>query len=154
MFCFFRHPLLYLLSRFLTWQNTLLYYFFLASWFFFKIQFSKLSLALPVWDWECLEDISIKGWVNEWINQSVTDVILEQPRLLRVCLTCITQDPVRKVIPVLISWLTLSWAVESQDQDMRCKYSGQVIRVSGSFFHRWNGFRERVLLSGTDYLRC
>ena len=27
------------------------------------------SLALPVWDWECLEHILTKGWVNQWISK-------------------------------------------------------------------------------------
>ena len=47
------------------------------------------SLAFPVWDWQYLEDIGTQGWVNEsmneLINESVTQVIVEQPRLHRVC---------------------------------------------------------------------
>ena len=40
------------------------------------------SLALPVWDWQCLEYISTNHrWVNEWM----TEVFVEQPRLHRVC---------------------------------------------------------------------
>ena len=26
------------------------------------------SLALPVWDLECLEDMLTKGWVNRWMS--------------------------------------------------------------------------------------
>ena len=26
------------------------------------------SLAFPVWDWECLEDILTEGWVTELIS--------------------------------------------------------------------------------------
>ena len=26
------------------------------------------AVALPVWDWECLEDILTKGWVNQWVS--------------------------------------------------------------------------------------
>ena len=42
------------------------------------------SLALPVWDWQCLEDIWNKGWLNESINQWASEVILEQPWLHRI----------------------------------------------------------------------
>ena len=31
------------------------------------------SLALPVWDWECLEDILSKGSLNQSINQLIND---------------------------------------------------------------------------------
>ena len=30
------------------------------------------SLALLVWDWQCLEDIWTKGSVNEWMNQWIS----------------------------------------------------------------------------------
>ena len=34
----------------------------------------------------CFEEMEEKGdLINEWINQSVTDVFVEQPRLHRVC---------------------------------------------------------------------
>ena len=42
------------------------------------------SLALLVWDWQCLEDIWNKGWLNESINQWASEVILEQPWIHRV----------------------------------------------------------------------
>ena len=41
------------------------------------------SLALPVWDTQCLEDSERK---DDLINQTITEVIVEQPRLHRVCL--------------------------------------------------------------------
>ena len=31
------------------------------------------SLALPVWDWKCLEDILTKGWVNQWMNDRMNE---------------------------------------------------------------------------------
>ena len=32
------------------------------------------TLALLVWDWQCLEDICTnKGWVNQWMNEWVSD---------------------------------------------------------------------------------
>ena len=43
------------------------------------------SLALPVWDWQGLEDIWTKGWLTQLINELITEVIVEQPRLHRVC---------------------------------------------------------------------
>ena len=36
-----------------------------AGWTFSQ---NLSSLALPVWDWECLEDILTKGSFNELIN--------------------------------------------------------------------------------------
>ena len=43
------------------------------------------TLALPVWDWECLDDILTKGSLTESMNQLLTEVIVEQPQLHRVC---------------------------------------------------------------------
>ena len=47
------------------------------------------SLAVPVCDWECLEDIWTNLWLtqllNELNNKWMTEVIVEQPRLHRVC---------------------------------------------------------------------
>ena len=40
------------------------------------------SLALTVWEWRCSEDISTK---DESINEIMTKVFVEQPRLHRVC---------------------------------------------------------------------
>ena len=34
---------------------------------------------LTVWAWQRRKDISTKGWMNEWISQSVTKVFVEQP---------------------------------------------------------------------------
>ena len=31
------------------------------------------SLALPVWDWQCIEDIWTKGWHNKLMNQLISD---------------------------------------------------------------------------------
>ena len=31
------------------------------------------SLALPVWNVQCLEDILTKGWMNYWMNQWMND---------------------------------------------------------------------------------
>ena len=44
------------------------------------------SLALTVWEWRCSEDISAK---DHWVNQWITKVFVEQPRLHRVSLSSI-----------------------------------------------------------------
>ena len=44
------------------------------------------SLALTVWQFWCFEDWEGKGhWSNELINELVTGVLIERPRLHRVC---------------------------------------------------------------------
>ena len=44
------------------------------------------SLALTVWDLWCLEDWEEKDdSMKEWMNESVTEVFVGQPRLHRVC---------------------------------------------------------------------
>ena len=40
-----------------------------VGWTFFQ---NFIFLALPVWDWECLEDIWTQGWVNEWMNELIS----------------------------------------------------------------------------------
>ena len=50
-----------------------------GGWIFSK-KFS--SLALTVWDLQCLEDLEEK---DELLNESVTEVIVEQIRLHWVC---------------------------------------------------------------------
>ena len=43
------------------------------------------SLTLPIWDWQCLEDILTKGSLNQLMNQWVTEVIVQPatPNLLK-----------------------------------------------------------------------
>ena len=43
------------------------------------------SLGHTDWDWRCFEDILTKGWLNDWINELITKVFVEQPLLHRVC---------------------------------------------------------------------
>ena len=51
------------------------------------------SLALPVWDWQCLDYIWTKALLNELINKLMTEVIVEKTRLHRVCYKC---KPIKK----------------------------------------------------------
>ena len=63
------------------------------------------SLALPVWDWVCLEDILTKGWFIQWINELMTKVIVEQPQLhqiLRLGLIYLYQ--IYEMFPVNLKW--------------------------------------------------
>ena len=44
------------------------------------------SLALTIWDLRCFEDLEEKGeLVSDFINELITKVFVEQPRLHRVC---------------------------------------------------------------------
>ena len=43
------------------------------------------SLAVPVWDWQCLENTWTKGLLNESVNEWITKLFIEQPQLHRVC---------------------------------------------------------------------
>ena len=47
------------------------------------------TLALPVWDWECLEDILTKGSLTQSVNKWINDggdcrTVLATPGLLRI----------------------------------------------------------------------
>ena len=43
------------------------------------------SPALMTWNRQCLEDSKLKKSINEWINQWMTKVFIEQPWLHHVC---------------------------------------------------------------------
>ena len=41
-----------------------------VGWTFSK---NLSSIALPFWDWQCLEDIWTKGWMIQWMNKWIND---------------------------------------------------------------------------------
>ena len=40
------------------------------------------SLALPVWDWQCFEDILAKGWLNQLMNEWMNDKAVYRTALI------------------------------------------------------------------------
>ena len=48
------------------------------------------SLEFLVLNWQCIEYIWTKGSLNQWINELITSLFIEQPQLHRACLKVIS----------------------------------------------------------------
>ena len=88
-----------------------------GRWIFSK---NVRSLAFTVWEWSCSENISTKDhWPTDSLNESMTNVFVEQPRLHRICLN---------ILELLM--VCMKFSIIWTDGYLQRVMAGQIISIS------------------------